>query len=89
MDPTVSHHIRSCSPPKLLMTLSFMRHGEKKHYNNKVDFYSFSFVLWELIQNNLPREGVSNLHASYAAALKGPVLRPNGQRLIADFSSNL
>lgn len=47
-----------------------LRHGEKKHYNHKVDCYSFAIVLWELIQNKLPFEGMSNLQAAYAAAFK-------------------
>ena len=47
-----------------------MRHGEKKHYNHKVDAYSFAIVLWELLHNKLPFEGMSNLQAAYAAAFK-------------------
>lgn len=47
-----------------------LRHGEKKHYNHKVDAYSFAIVLWELLHNKLPFEGMSNLQAAYAAAFK-------------------
>jgi len=47
-----------------------LRQGEKKHYNHKVDAYSFAIVLWELIHNKLPFEGMSNLQAAYAAAFK-------------------
>lgn len=47
-----------------------LRHGEKKHYNHKVDVYSFAIVLWELLHNKLPFEGMSNLQAAYAAAFK-------------------
>lgn len=47
-----------------------LRLGEKKHYNNKVDAYSFAIVLWELLHNKLPFEGMSNLQAAYAAAFK-------------------
>ncbi|CAN1321806.1 Serine/threonine-protein kinase STY13 [Linum perenne] len=43
---------------------------KKKHYNHKVDAYSFAIVLWELIHNKLPFEGMSNLQAAYAAAFK-------------------
>jgi hypothetical protein len=35
-----------------------------------VDAYSFAIVLWELIHNKLPFEGMSNLQAAYAAAFK-------------------
>ena len=47
-----------------------LRLGDKKHYNNKVDVYSFAIVLWELITNRMPFEGMSNLQAAYAAAFK-------------------
>lgn len=47
-----------------------LRLGEKKHYNHKVDAYSFAIVLWELLHNKLPFEGMSNLQAAYAAAFK-------------------
>lgn len=47
-----------------------LRLGEKKHYNLKLDVYSFSIVLWELITNRMPFEGMSNLQAAYAAAFK-------------------
>eukprot|EP00249_Psilotum_nudum_P003098 c16427_g2_i2 orf=1010-1507(+) len=55
---------------KLYSTVT-LRHGDKKHYNHKVDVYSFSIVLWELLMNRLPFEGMSNLQAAYAAAFKG------------------
>ncbi|XP_068656785.1 serine/threonine/tyrosine-protein kinase HT1-like [Aristolochia californica] len=46
----------------------------KKHYTHKVDTYSFAIVLWELITNRTPFEGMSNLQAAYASAFKK--LRP-------------
>ncbi|KAM7526587.1 hypothetical protein LguiA_016489 [Lonicera macranthoides] len=55
--------------PELYSTVT-LRQGEKKHYNNKVDVYSFGFVLWELLTNRMPFEGMSNLQAAYAAAFK-------------------
>ncbi|MCO5614439.1 hypothetical protein L7F22_068721 [Adiantum nelumboides] len=60
--------------PELYSTVT-LRNGEKKHYNQKVDVYSFSIVLWELLTNRMPFEGMSNLQAAYAAAFKGT--RPN------------
>ncbi|KAH7435304.1 hypothetical protein KP509_06G058900 [Ceratopteris richardii] len=56
--------------PELYSTVT-LRHGEKKHYDHKVDVYSFSIVLWELLTNRMPFEGMSNLQAAYAAAFKG------------------
>lgn len=56
--------------PELYSTVT-LRNGEKKHYNHKVDVYSFSIVLWELLTNRMPFEGMSNLQAAYAAAFKG------------------
>ncbi|XP_047334388.1 serine/threonine-protein kinase STY13 [Impatiens glandulifera] len=64
--------------PELYSTVT-LRHGEKKHYNHKVDAYSFAIVLWELIHNKLPFEGMSNLQAAYAAAFKN--VRPNAEEL--------
>jgi len=32
--------------------------------------YSFGIVLWELLTNRMPFEGMSNLQAAYAAAFK-------------------
>lgn len=56
-----------------------LRLGEKKHYNHKVDAYSFAIVLWELLHNKLPFEGMSNLQAAYAAAFKN--VRPSAESL--------
>ncbi|KAG6392863.1 hypothetical protein SASPL_147091 [Salvia splendens] len=64
--------------PELYSTVT-LRHGEKKHYNHKVDAYSFAIVLWELIHNKLPFEGMSNLQAAYAAAFKN--VRPSADEL--------
>ncbi|KAK6924782.1 Serine-threonine/tyrosine-protein kinase, catalytic domain [Dillenia turbinata] len=64
--------------PELYSTVT-LRHGEKKHYNHKVDTYSFAIVLWELLHNKLPFEGMSNLQAAYAAAFKN--VRPSTENL--------
>ncbi|GLT33201.1 hypothetical protein SLA2020_078060 [Shorea laevis] len=70
--------------PELYSTVT-LRHGEKKHYNHKVDAYSFAIVLWELIHNKLPFEGMSNLQAAYAAAFKN--VRPSADDLPKDLAS--
>ncbi|XP_073013491.1 serine/threonine-protein kinase STY13-like isoform X2 [Typha latifolia] len=58
-----------------LCSCAALKHGEKQHYNHKVDVYSFGIVLWELLRNRLPFEGMSNLQAAYAAAFKN--MRPS------------
>lgn len=58
-----------CTKLQLYSTVT-LKQGEKKHYNHKVDAYSFAIVLWELLHNKLPFEGMSNLQAAYAAAFK-------------------
>ncbi|CAM8999836.1 unnamed protein product [Rhodiola kirilowii] len=60
--------------PELYSTVT-LRQGEKKHYNNKVDAYSFAIIQWELLHNKLTFEGMTNLQAAYAAAFKN--VRPN------------
>ncbi|KAF3338020.1 Serine/threonine-protein kinase HT1 [Carex littledalei] len=69
--------------PELYSTVT-LRHGEKKHYNHKVDVYSFAIVLWELLHNRLPFEGMSNLQAAYAAAFKN--VRPSADELPDELS---
>ncbi|XP_059293245.1 serine/threonine-protein kinase STY13 [Lycium ferocissimum] len=48
--------------------------GMKKYYNHKVDVYSFSMILWELLTNSTPFKGRSNIMVAYATATK---LRPS------------
>ncbi|KAJ4714464.1 Protein kinase [Melia azedarach] len=43
-------------------------HGVKKHYDHKVDVYSFSIVLWELLTNKVPFKGRDNIAIAYAAS---------------------
>ncbi|KAK9009108.1 hypothetical protein V6N11_080578 [Hibiscus sabdariffa] len=42
--------------------------GAKKHYDHKVDVYSFSIVLWELLTNQAPFKGRESVIVAYAAA---------------------
>ncbi|CAL9102046.1 unnamed protein product [Musa acuminata var. zebrina] len=72
--------------PELYSTVT-LRHGEKKHYNHKVDVYSFAIVLWELLHNRLPFEGMSNLQAAYAVAFKN--VRPSADDLPEELASIL
>ncbi|PNY11920.1 serine/threonine-protein kinase HT1-like protein [Trifolium pratense] len=64
--------------PELYSTVT-LRQGEKKHYNHKVDAYSFAIVFWEILHNKVPFEGMSNLQAAYAAAFKN--VRPSADHL--------
>lgn len=69
--------------PELYSTVT-LRQGEKKHYNHKVDIYSFAIVFWELLHNKQPFEGMSNLQAAYAAAFKN--VRPSAEDLPDDLA---
>ncbi|CAL9245166.1 unnamed protein product [Arabidopsis halleri] len=42
--------------------------GEKKHYDHKVDVYSFAIVFWELLTNKTPFKGKNNIFVAYAAS---------------------
>ncbi|KAE8695342.1 putative Homeobox protein [Hibiscus syriacus] len=42
--------------------------GAKKHYDHKVDVYSFAIVLWELLTNKAPFKGRDSVLVAYAAA---------------------
>lgn len=42
--------------------------GAKKQYDHKVDVYSFSIVLWELMTNQTPFKGRNNVMVAYATA---------------------
>ncbi|KZV14714.1 hypothetical protein F511_41617 [Dorcoceras hygrometricum] len=53
--------------PELFSTEA-LRVGEKKYYDHKVDVYSFSMILWELLTNNTPFKGRNNVLVAYAAA---------------------
>ncbi|XP_074278836.1 serine/threonine-protein kinase STY13-like isoform X2 [Silene latifolia] len=55
--------------PKLYSFVTLLQ-GEKRHSNNKVDVYRFGIVLWELLPNLMPFEGMSNLQAACAVAFK-------------------
>ncbi|XP_015578396.3 serine/threonine/tyrosine-protein kinase HT1 isoform X1 [Ricinus communis] len=51
-----------------LFSKEALRIGMKKHYDHKVDVYSFSIVLWELLTNKAPFKGRDNITVAYAAA---------------------
>ncbi|KAL1196572.1 Serine/threonine-protein kinase STY17 [Cardamine amara subsp. amara] len=42
--------------------------GGKKHYDHKVDVYSFAIVFWELLTNKTPFKGKNNIFVAYAAS---------------------
>nr|GMC62619.1 serine/threonine-protein kinase HT1-like [Ipomoea batatas] len=48
--------------------------GPLKHYNHKVDVYSFSLILWEMLTNRTPYKGRNNIMVAYASAKN---MRPN------------
>ncbi|CAA2975860.1 Hypothetical predicted protein [Olea europaea subsp. europaea] len=52
-----------------LFSIETLQLGAKKHYDHKVDVYSFSMVLWELLTNSTPFKGRNNIMVAYAAAM--------------------
>jgi serine/threonine protein kinase len=61
--------------PELYSTVT-LRHGVKKHYNHKVDAYSFAIVLWELLTNRMPFEDPENMPPPMVIASKNNILPP-------------
>ncbi|KAL3346114.1 hypothetical protein AABB24_024854 [Solanum stoloniferum] len=57
-----------------MFSMDPIRIGVKKYYNHKVDVYSFSMILWELLTNSTPFKGRSNIMVAYATATK---MRPS------------
>ncbi|XP_019256054.1 PREDICTED: serine/threonine-protein kinase HT1-like [Nicotiana attenuata] len=66
--------------PELLYT-GPADYGVKKHYNHKVDVYSFSMVLWELLTNDTPFKGKTDTMAADATAKN---LRPSTDNIPKD-----
>jgi len=54
--------------PCQLFNVEALRKGEKKYYDHKVDIYSFSLVLWELLTNETPFKGRNTMLVAYAVA---------------------
>ncbi|KAM7252354.1 hypothetical protein ACFE04_024237 [Oxalis oulophora] len=58
-------------------------HGVKKLYDHKVDVYSFSIVLWELLENKVPFRG-RGIAVAYAMSKN---LRPSLENIPEDLAS--
>ncbi|GAA0173047.1 hypothetical protein Leryth_022325 [Lithospermum erythrorhizon] len=56
-----------------------MKVGVKKHYDHKVDVYSFSLILWEMITNSTPFKGRTSILVAYAASSRN--LRPSIEKI--------
>nr|XP_016513088.1 PREDICTED: serine/threonine-protein kinase HT1-like [Nicotiana tabacum] len=67
--------------PELLYTEPADYGVKKKHYNHKVDVYSFSMVLWELLTNDTPFKGKTDIMAANATAKN---LRPSTDNIPKD-----
>nr|ABU45180.1 unknown [Solanum melongena] len=58
-----------------MFSMEPLKIGVKKCYNHKVDVYSFSLILWELLTNNTPFKGRNNILVAYATT--ATKLRPS------------
>ncbi|KAJ8558375.1 hypothetical protein K7X08_005141 [Anisodus acutangulus] len=67
-----------------LIVLEPTNHAVMKRYNHKVDVYSFSMVLWELLTNNSPFKGKSSMLAAVDTTLK---VRPSTDNIPKEFES--
>ncbi|CAI9110726.1 OLC1v1010795C1 [Oldenlandia corymbosa var. corymbosa] len=54
--------------PELFNITEHISGGTKKPFTRKVDVYSFSIILWELLTNNTPFKGRNNVMVAYAVA---------------------
>ncbi|XP_065875129.1 serine/threonine/tyrosine-protein kinase HT1 [Euphorbia lathyris] len=70
-----------------LFSRESLKIGMKKHYDHKVDVYSFSIVLWELLTNKAPFKGRDNLTVAYAAAANSE--RPNLENIEEELATLL
>ncbi|KAF5961294.1 hypothetical protein HYC85_002503 [Camellia sinensis] len=66
-----------------LFSVEPIKLGVKKHYNHKVDIYSFSMVLWELLTNSTPFKGRNNVMVAYASSMN---LRPSMDNIPKDIA---
>ncbi|KAI8032530.1 Serine/threonine-protein kinase STY13 [Camellia lanceoleosa] len=66
-----------------LFSVEPIKLGVKKHYNHKVDIYSFSMVLWELLTNSTPFKGRNNVMVAYASSIN---LRPSMDNIPKDIA---
>ncbi|XP_057491971.1 serine/threonine-protein kinase STY13-like [Actinidia eriantha] len=66
-----------------LFSVDPLKLGVKKCYDHKVDVYSFSMVLWELLTNSTPFKGRNNVMVAYAAAMN---LRPSMDNIPKDIA---
>ena len=53
---------------QLFSTDPYAATGTRKRYDHKVDVYSFSIVLWELMANQTPFKGRNSMMVAYATS---------------------
>lgn len=73
---------------KQLFSKEALKVGMKKHYDRKVDVYSFAIVFWQLLTNEIPFKGRDGITVGYATAANVCFSNSPQQKIICIISAS-